>query len=177
MKAAIHFVVFFVLFALQSLAYPHEYINVDLTLVYFILLVSLLEANEAIALGFIIGIIVDTMTASLIGLHTITYGTVAYIVTSLRYRKLLTQKFEFAIVLVFTSLVLAFLQLASTAQGTFGYMSEWHTIFAPETIFKILIQALLSAIVFLMFCNSVIRFHNGIEAILGSNDRATKRGR
>lgn len=177
MKAAIHFVIFFLFFALQSLAYPHEYLKVDLPLVYFILLVSLLEANETIVLGFLIGVIVDTMTASLIGLHTITYAAVAYIVTSLRYRKLLTQKFEFAIVLVFTSLLLAFLQLASTAQGTFGYESEWHTIFAPEIIFKILIQALLSAVIFLLLCNSVIRFHNWLEALLGSDNHASKRGR
>lgn len=171
MSTMLYILGFFLTIGLQgawNLGIP---VHPNLALVYYLMGTSIQSDRQAIASGLAAGAVVDSLSSGILGLHMIGYSAIGYLATSLRDRKLISQKYEFAIICIIASIVLNLIMLLSISAGLFASNIVRTQGFSSTALVQIMLDALIAGFLFLACYNPFIALSNSLQHRFGREQR------
>lgn len=146
MKFFAYLLLFFFFIAVQS-SFPFGMYTPDLPFLFFFCMVTLMDELEGLSIAMLFGFIMDAVTGILFGYHILLYSFTAYLMTSLRNRQLLCQKYELSIILMVIS-VLAGMSQIYLIGALAAPLGQADTLTMHSILLRVFLDALLSVIAF-----------------------------
>nr|WP_281381059.1 rod shape-determining protein MreD [Desulfurispira natronophila] len=165
--------IFLLLLAAQSLL-PSYFAMPSLPYIYFFCLIALLGEWDSILLGLLLGLIMDSMAATVTGFHMLTYATTAYLVVAFRQRQIWCQKYELAVLLMICVALQGLMQVYLINAANLP-VSALSPAMEYRIFFQIFLETFFAGALFWVFRTPVQALHTKLDSLYERRNTRRKR--
>ena len=173
MRYILYVLIFLLLVAVQSVL-PSHYAIPSLPYIYFFCLIALMGEWDSIFLGLLLGLIIDSLVATVTGFHMLTYATTAYLVVAFRQRQIWCQKYELAVLIMICVALQGLMQVYLVNAASLP-LSALSPAMEYRILFQIFLETFFAGVLFWVFRTPLQALHLRLDALYERRNSRRKR--